>query len=169
MSSFLDSLSTSLEPIAPYMTGVGVVVVGIYALRLVLYIALQVSDVLRYSCCSEASYAGKLVVVTGASSGIGKATAVSFAKKGAKVVVVARRQKKLEALRDSCVKAGMSGTILPFPCDCTEGEKVSELAKKVMAEHGAPHAIITCAAFGDWGYVHTQAHTEIDRAVKAPL
>ena len=169
MTSILTSLSTTLAPVAPYMTGVGAVVVGLYALRLMLYIVLQLTDALRYACCGEASYAGKLVVVTGASSGIGEATAVSFAKKGAKVVVIARRQKKLEALRDRCAEAGASGTILPFPCDCTAGEKVSELAKKVVDKHGVPHAVVMCAAFGHWGYVHTQTHAQIDNAVKAPL
>ena len=49
---------------------------------------------------------GAVVVVTGASAGIGEATAVAFAKRGARVVLTARRLERLEALADRIERAG---------------------------------------------------------------
>ena len=46
------------------------------------------------------SLRNKVVVITGASSGIGKATAVEFARKGAKIVLAARREEKLKELQE---------------------------------------------------------------------
>ena len=54
------------------------------------------------------SLIGKVAIVTGASSGIGRATAKLFAEQGASVVVAARRQAELDALVAEIVEAGGS-------------------------------------------------------------
>ena len=58
---------------------------------------------------------GRVAVVTGASSGIGEATAVAFAQRGAKVVLAARRKERLDELADRIERAG--GTALAIRCD----------------------------------------------------
>ena len=68
---------------------------------------------------------GKVVVVTGASSGIGRATAIEFAREGCNVVLTARRQEALEQAARACREAG--GKALPIVADVTEEEDVARL------------------------------------------
>lgn len=69
---------------------------------------------------------GKLALVTGASRGIGAATAEALAKAGAHVILVARTAEALEAVEERIHEAGGSATIAPL--DLTEGESVGKLA-----------------------------------------
>ena len=69
---------------------------------------------------------GKLALVTGASRGIGAATAEAFAGAGAHVILVARSAGALEEVEDRIHQAGGSATIAPL--DLTEGESVGKLA-----------------------------------------
>jgi thioester reductase-like protein len=77
---------------------------------------------------------GKVVVVTGGSSGIGEATAHKLAEAGAKVVIVARDPEKLEATKKSIVAKG--GTCVTYSCDLADMAAIDALAKKVLADHG---------------------------------
>ncbi len=76
---------------------------------------------------------GKVVVVTGGSSGIGQATAHRLADAGAKVVIVARDPEKLEATRNEIVAKG--GTCFTYSCDLTDMAAIDVLAKRVLADH----------------------------------
>ncbi|MBC6447960.1 SDR family oxidoreductase [Actinokineospora xionganensis] len=75
------------------------------------------------------SLRGKRIAITGASSGIGKATALAAARKGATVLLVARRQPELERLRDTIEAAG--GTAEVHPCDLTDTDSVDALVKNL--------------------------------------
>jgi NADP-dependent 3-hydroxy acid dehydrogenase YdfG len=77
---------------------------------------------------------GRVAVVTGASSGIGEATAKRLAASGAKVAVLARRADRLEKLVDEIVGAG--GTALAIPVDVTDAEALNAAADRVAAEFG---------------------------------
>ena len=72
---------------------------------------------------------GKLALVTGASRGIGAATAEALAKAGAHVILVARTTKALEEVEERIHEAGGSATIAP--ADLTEGESIARLAAAV--------------------------------------
>lgn len=72
---------------------------------------------------------GRLALVTGASRGIGAATAESLARAGAHVLLVARTNGGLEAVEDSIHAAGGSATIAPL--DLTDGESIGRLAGAV--------------------------------------
>lgn len=65
-------------------------------------------------------FEGKSVVVTGASSGMGREIALEFAAEGATVIAVARRMERLEEL--AAQAEGLSGTILPYPGDISSVE-----------------------------------------------
>ena len=77
---------------------------------------------------------GKIVLITGASSGIGKATAVKVADAGATVLLVARSVEKLEETRDEIVAAGGSAHI--HRCDLADIEDIERMAEEVLAYHG---------------------------------
>ena len=77
---------------------------------------------------------GKIVLITGASSGIGKATAVKVADAGATVLLVARSIEKLEETREEIVAAGGSAHI--HRCDLSDIEDIERMAEEVLAYHG---------------------------------
>jgi len=73
--------------------------------------------------------AGKLALVTGASRGIGAATAEALARQGAHVILVARTTKALEEIEDRIHQAGGNATIAPL--DLTDGESIGKLGAAV--------------------------------------
>jgi short-subunit dehydrogenase len=77
---------------------------------------------------------GKIVLITGASSGIGKATAVKVADAGATVLLVARSVEKLEETRDEIVSAGGSAHI--HRCDMADVDDIERMAEEVLTYHG---------------------------------
>lgn len=70
--------------------------------------------------------------VTGASSGIGKAVALEFAKVGCNVFISARRAQELERLKDEAGKQG--DNIYPFPCNVASSTNVDQTLKKITSE-----------------------------------
>lgn len=77
---------------------------------------------------------GMVVVITGASSGIGRATALAFARQGAALVLAARRQAALHAVAEDCVEAG--GRALVAPADVTDQQAMNRLAERACTVFG---------------------------------
>ncbi|TMF16251.1 MAG: SDR family NAD(P)-dependent oxidoreductase, partial [Chloroflexi bacterium] len=75
----------------------------------------------------------RIVVVTGASSGIGRATAQLVARHGAKVVLVSRTREKLDALRDEIAAEG--GAAFVYPADLSDLDACDAVIKKILVEH----------------------------------
>ena len=80
----------------------------------------------------SSALAGKVALVTGASSGIGEATAAALAAAGAKVAIAARRADRLEALAARIETAG--GMALRIEADVTSNDDVTAMIGKVVAE-----------------------------------
>ncbi|AWU97425.1 SDR family oxidoreductase [Azospirillum ramasamyi] len=76
----------------------------------------------------------KVVVITGASSGIGRATALEFARQGAAVILAARRQAALHEVAGECVEAG--GRAMVVPTDVTDQRAVQRLADRAVETFG---------------------------------
>jgi NAD(P)-dependent dehydrogenase (short-subunit alcohol dehydrogenase family) len=87
--------------------------------------------------------AGKRVLITGASSGIGEAGAEQFARHGATVVVVARRQELLDALADRITAGG--GEAISIACDVSEMDAVDALVTDVHDRLGGIDILINNA------------------------
>jgi NAD(P)-dependent dehydrogenase (short-subunit alcohol dehydrogenase family) len=87
--------------------------------------------------------AGRTVLVTGASSGIGEATAKGVSARGATVLLVARREAELERVRAEIEAAG--GRAASYSCDLTDGDAIDALVVRVLAEHGTVDYLVNNA------------------------
>jgi NAD(P)-dependent dehydrogenase (short-subunit alcohol dehydrogenase family) len=90
------------------------------------------------------AFAGKIALVTGASRGIGAATATALAAQGAHVILTARTAKDLEAVEDAIFNAGGNATIAPL--DLTDGDSISRLAAAVTERWGKLDILVLNAA-----------------------
>ncbi|QFT78062.1 SDR family oxidoreductase [Erythrobacter sp. THAF29] len=88
---------------------------------------------------------GQTALVTGASRGIGAATAIALAKAGAHVILVARKVKALEAVEDEIHAAGGTSTIAPL--DLTEPDSVARLAAAIRGRWDALDILVLSAAY----------------------
>ena len=79
-------------------------------------------------------FAGKVILVVGASSGMGRALALRLAGKGAKVVVTARRAERLETLADEIHAQG--GECLAIAADATDADAAARVVQATIARHG---------------------------------
>ena len=93
---------------------------------------------------------GKVVIVTGASSGIGEATAREFARAGATTVLAARRIKRLEQLAEEIHRMG--GTAFPVQTDLTEVADIKNLVQTTLSTFGRIDVLANIAGWGlyDW-------------------
>ena len=91
----------------------------------------------------SAAVRGKVVLITGASSGIGKATAVKVADAGATVLLVARSVDKLEETKREIEDAG--GVAHIHRCDLADMEDIERMAEEVLAYHGRVDILVNNA------------------------
>ena len=94
-------------------------------------------------CTVSASLAGSVAIVTGASSGIGRATAVALAEAGAAVVAAARRGGRLEAVVAGIRRDG--GRALAVATDVADREAVFALVERAAAEFGPADILVNNA------------------------
>ena len=87
--------------------------------------------------------AGKTVMITGASSGIGRATALRVGAAGAKVILVARGVEKLEQTRQEI--ADLGGKAFVHRCDLSDLSDIERMAKEVLQEHGRVDILVNNA------------------------
>ena len=87
--------------------------------------------------------AGRTVLVTGASSGIGEATAVATAARGAHVVLVARRQAELDRVRATIEAAG--GRASSYAVDLSDLDAIDDLVERVLADTGTVDHLVNNA------------------------
>ena len=92
------------------------------------------------------SLTGKVALVTGASSGIGRASAIALAHQGAKVALAARRVEKLEALVTEIKAAG--GEAIAIPTDVLKQEDVKNAVEKTVATYGRLDILLNNAGVG---------------------
>ena len=106
----------------------------------------------------------QVVVIAGASSGIGRATALAFARRGARVVCAARSVDALETLVEEITKAG--GTAISVPTDVADAGAVSKLATVAEERYGRIDTWVNAAAVSVWGRVEDITAEEFDRVMR---
>ena len=105
-------------------------------------------------------FKNKVVVITGASSGIGEASAIKFAEKNAKIVMVGRRKEKLLDVDKKISK--FKAETLVCKCDVSEKSEVEKMSKEVLNKFGTIDVLVNNAGFGIYGKVSDLTIEEIE-------
>jgi short-subunit dehydrogenase len=90
----------------------------------------------------------RIALITGASSGIGEATAKRYAASGAQVALIARNAERLEAVAAAIKRDGGSAT--PFIADLADATAVAEVSARIARDLGTPDILINNAGAGRW-------------------
>ncbi len=109
----------------------------------------------------------KVVVITGASSGIGRELALAFAQRGAKVVLAARRAELLEAIRRELEP--YASDVLIVPTDVTDESQLKNLVKTTLATFGQMDVLVNNAGIIHSGYLQHQDDESIRQMVEVNL
>lgn len=113
------------------------------------------------------SMAGKVAIVTGASSGIGRATAIAFGKAGAKVIVVARRETQGEETVRLVNEAGSQAVFVK--ADVTQAIDIEAMVKKAIETYGSLDYAFNNAGSGTSGKIADLSEADWDFEINANL
>ncbi len=102
----------------------------------------------------------KVVLITGASSGIGRASAILFARKGANIILVARKKEKLDEIDKELKKYNVS--TLVCECDVSNKSQVKEISKTVLEKFNSIDILVNNAGFAIYGSVSDLTTEEIE-------
>jgi short-subunit dehydrogenase len=106
---------------------------------------------------------GTVAVITGASFGIGAATAKAMARHGARVILLARTQPALES-----VAAEIGDAAHAYAVDLTDADAVKRVAHTILQRFGAPDIVVNCAGAGRWLTVEETSPEEAVGMMAAP-
>ena len=105
---------------------------------------------------------GRVAIVTGASSGVGRGLAKVLTENGARVCACARRLEKLEELKTEVAADG--GEVLPVECDVTDPDQIRNVVKRCVDAFGGVDILVNCAQ-GSMQYCEIE-NIDIDYAVQ---
>ena len=109
-------------------------------------------------------FKNKTILITGASSGIGKQTAIEFAKNGANLILVARRKEKLDLVAQELEK--FQTLVIVCPCDVSDKDQVKEMSKIVLEKFDSVDILVNNAGFSIYGLVSDLSIDEIESQMK---
>jgi NAD(P)-dependent dehydrogenase (short-subunit alcohol dehydrogenase family) len=124
-------------------SGIAVPPLESYAGRLWLYWERNLNVDTSHARNLEHAVRGKRVLITGASSGIGRATAVKLGSAGAHLILVARNAERLEEVRHLVERVGGAASV--FPADLTDAESAEALCLRVIHDFGGVDVLINSA------------------------
>lgn len=113
-----------------------------------------------------ANITGKLALITGASRGIGAATASALAQRGARVVLLARTRQALEEVAQQIAAQG--GETRVYPIDLSDTETVTHISQVIKKEIGTPDIIINNAGTGKWLFIEETTPAEAVEMMALP-
>lgn len=105
----------------------------------------------------------RLAVITGASSGVGKATAHELVARGYRVVLIARSARKLSA-----VASALGDAAIAAPADAADADQMRVVAARVLDQHGAPDLLVHSAGAGQWKTVPQTTPEDAHQMMQAP-
>jgi uncharacterized protein len=108
-----------------------------------------------------------IVIITGASSGIGAATAFELAKSGARLALLARTESKLEALASQLRTLGAEAFV--YPVDLSDQQAVSSVHAQICRDLGQPDVIVHAAGLGRWLWLEETAPAEVLEMLSSPF
>jgi uncharacterized protein len=107
-------------------------------------------------------FEGKIVLVTGASSGIGRQVSLDFSEHGAQsIILVARSRSKLEDLEKTISRNFNIKTII-YPCDVSKKSEVEQMGREILDRCGHVDILVNNAGFGLYGKVQNQSIEQIE-------
>lgn len=109
---------------------------------------------------------GKIVVVTGASSGIGAATSTSMAARGAHVVLMARGEQALQAKADEIRASGGKASV--YAVDVADSDAVNAVAARCLDELGAVDVVVNNAGIGEWLFIDETSDEQMRAMMAVP-
>ncbi|XP_078617567.1 uncharacterized protein LOC144885519 [Branchiostoma floridae x Branchiostoma japonicum] len=113
---------------------------------------------------------GKVAIITGASSGIGKGTAVEFAQLGAHLALTGRNQENLQATEKACVEAGTpDDKILLVSGDICDEQLRKDLVDQTVQKFGRIDVLVNNAAIGKISTIETTDMADYDRTMDVNL
>lgn len=115
----------------------------------------------------ERTLAGKAVLVTGASRGIGRATALLLARAGARICLVSRSAKDLAAVAREVEALGAE--VLTVPGDVTLADTCTAAVERAVAAFGGLFAVVNNAGVGHFGPLESLAETDFDQMLSVNL
>jgi len=110
---------------------------------------------------------GKVALITGASSGIGKAVAELFAREGAFVVLLARHMDKLQKVTDA-IKEN-KGQADCFDMDITNREGIRETVRTIIEKYKKIDVLVNNAGIARWGSIENVEYEDFDEQIKINL
>lgn len=113
------------------------------------------------------SIEGQVVVITGASSGIGHATALELARRGATLVLTARSQAALESVAEEIAERG--GRAIALAADVSKPDELKKLADRAIAEFGRIDCWINNASVAVWATIDAMSIEDVDRVIAVDL
>jgi NADP-dependent 3-hydroxy acid dehydrogenase YdfG len=102
-----------------------------------------------------------VIAITGASAGIGRATAIRLARDGAAVAICARRRDRLDEVAAEIVRAG--GRALPVVADVTSADDMQAFVTSTIEHFGSLDVMMCNAGFGVYGAIDTIAPAQMER------
>lgn len=112
---------------------------------------------------TEASLAGDVVVITGASSGLGLEMARELAGEGARLVIAARTEEELSRAQDDLRSRGAE--VHAVPCDVGQEEESRRLIEEAVAHYGRIDGLICNAGVIQVGHIHSLTSDDFERAM----
>ena len=105
-------------------------------------------------------FKNKIVLITGASSGIGRQTAIEFAKLGSSIILVARRKDKLEQVENELKQFNVK--TLVCSCDVSKKDQVEKMSKIVLEKLNSIDILVNNAGFAIYGSVYDLSVNDIE-------